>query len=657
MSIADVVVSSHNDQPSAKPITKLTAVTIRFAGDSGDGMQLAGMQFTDTSALLGNDVSTFPDYPSEIRAPVGTVAGVSGYQIQFSSSDIFTPGDDVDALVAMNPAALKVNIKSVRRGGMIIVNADAFTPIDLKKAGYAEDPLTDGSLEHFRLIQVPMDTLNNAAVAPAGLTGKHADLCKNFFALGLVYWIYGRSLEPTLAYLHRKFAKKNPAVALANEATLRAGYNYGETCELLDQQYAIDKAKLPPGEYRRITGNEAVALGLVAAAELAGKHLFYGSYPITPATDILHTLADLKQFQVTTFQAEDEICAIGATIGAAFGGAIAATGTSGPGLALKTEAMGLAVMTELPMVIVNVQRGGPSTGLPTKTEQSDLLQALYGRNGECPIPVIAAASPSDAFNAAIEAVHIAVRYMTPVLLLSDGYIANSSEPWLLPDLNKLEKITVNHPTTADAATFKPYRRNQENVRPWAIPGTPGLEHRIGGLEKQDVTGCVSYDAANHETMVRLRAQKIDGIKPVGMPFLWTGPRSGDAILVSWGGTHGSVKAATLELQHQGLQVSQCHLRYLHPLPQELRALLAGFRHVIVPELNSGQLRQVLKAVLQLDIKGINKVRGQPFSVSELVRGVRTIVKTSSDHEIPDESTPGTWVRPEPTQKISPACEA
>jgi 2-oxoglutarate/2-oxoacid ferredoxin oxidoreductase subunit alpha len=640
-----------------KPVTSVDAVTIRFAGDSGDGMQLAGMQFTDTSALFGNDVSTFPDYPSEIRAPAGTIAGVSGYQIQFSSHDVFTPGDEVDTLVAMNPAALKVNLKSVKRGGTIIVNADAFTPNDLKKAGYESNPLEDGSLSSYRLVRIPMDTLNAAPVGPANLTGKNADMCKNFFALGVVYWLYGRSLEPTLKYLRRKFGKKNPAAAHANEATLRSGYNYGETCELFDQQYLIEKAKLPPGEYRRINGNEAVALGLVVAAELAGKKLFYGSYPITPATDILHSLADLKNFQVITFQAEDEICALGAAIGAAFGGAIAATGTSGPGLALKSEALGLAVMTELPVVIVNVQRGGPSTGLPTKTEQSDLFQALYGRNGECPIPVIAAASPTDCFAAAIEAVRLAVRYMTPVLLLSDGFVANSSEPWLIPDIASLKKIRIHHPTAKSAGKFKPYARNAEGVRPWALPGTPGLEHRVGGLEKQDLTGCVSYDPLNHETMVRLRAEKIARITPAGEPFLWHGKKSGNALLVSWGGTYGATKAATLVLQADGVNVAHCHLRYLNPLPRHLATLLSKFKHVIIPELNTGQLRHVLKAACGIEASGINKVRGQPFTRAEIVKGVYTILASTATVATADK-TPTIWINPKLAEKkAQPVLEA
>ncbi len=628
-----------SSKPTAKPIHKLPSVTIRFAGDSGDGMQLAGMQFTDTSALIGNDISTLPDFPAEIRAPAGTLAGVSGYQIQFSSSDIYTPGDECDALVAMNPAALRTNLRGVKKGGMIIVNSDAFAAGDLKKAGYEANPLEDGSLAGYRLIKVQIDKLNGEAVKETGLGAKQADLCKNFFALGLVYWLYGRPLEPTLDYIQKKFGKKNAAIALADAMTLKAGYNYGETTELFAEQYFVDKAKLPPGTYRKITGNEAVVIGMVAASKLAGKDLFYASYPITPASDILHGLADLKNFRVGTLQAEDEICAMGAAIGAAFGGSLAATGTSGPGLALKSEAIGLAVMTELPVVIINVQRGGPSTGLPTKTEQADLLQALYGRNGECPVPIIAASSPSDCFFAAIEAFTIATKYMTPVVLMSDGYIANGAEPWMIPDVSKLPKIEIKHPDKVnDEKGFMPYLRNEDGTRPWAIPGTPGLEHRIGGLEKQDVTGNVSYDPLNHEHMVRLRAAKIANIKPAGDAYIWTGPKKGDALLIGWGGTYGAIKAAVLELENQGVRASACHIRYLNPLPADLGERIRGFSHIIVPELNLGQLRMIIRAKYLVDAKGINKVRGQPFTINELTRAVRAIIEGTTYVE-KDETKP------------------
>jgi 2-oxoglutarate/2-oxoacid ferredoxin oxidoreductase subunit alpha len=608
-----------------KPTKQLANVTVRFAGDSGDGMQLAGTQFTDTSALVGNDISTLPDFPAEIRAPAGTTAGVSGYQIHFSSTDIFTPGDEVDALVAMNPAALKVNLSSVRDGGIVILNEDAFGPNDLKKAGYATNPLDEPVLgSRYRLIKVPISKLNAAATKDAGLTVKETDRCKNMFALGLVYWLYGRPLEPTLNYIRRKFGKK-PAVQQANESALKSGYAYGETLELFHEQYQVPKAKLAPGKYRKITGNEAVALGIVGAGKLSGKDVLYASYPITPASDILHQLSNLKQYNVTTFQAEDEIAAVGAAIGASFGGALGVTGSSGPGIALKAEAIGLAVMTELPVVIINVQRGGPSTGLPTKTEQSDLLQVLFGRNGECPVPIIAAASPADCFNATIEAFTVAARYMTPVMLLSDGYIANGSEPWLIPDVSALPKITITHPTQInDDRGFMPYKRDEHGARPWAIPGTPGLEHRIGGLEKQEVTGAVSYDATNHERMVMQRAAKVANIQPPGEPLLWTGEESGEVLIVGWGGTYGALKAATIELREKGVIASHCHVRYLNPLP-DLGPRMKRFRHVIVPELNSGQLRMLIRARWLIDAQGLNKIRGQPFTVSELVRGVQAVL--------------------------------
>lgn len=602
----------------SKPRISIPSVIIRFAGDSGDGMQLAGTQFSDTSAVLGNDIATFPDYPAEIRAPAGTIAGVSGFQVHFSSSDIFTPGDEVDVLVAMNPAALKSNLKFVKKGGLLIANEDAFAGNDLKRAGYEVSPLDDGSLSAYRLVKVPINIMNGEAVKPFGLSPKQVDRCKNFFALGLAYWLYDRPLDLSLQYISEKFAK-NPAVAQANTATLRAGYHYGETVELLPQQYQVAKAKMPAGMYRKVTGNEAVALGMAAAGTLADKELFYGSYPITPASEILHNLSDMKNFRVVTFQAEDEICAMGATVGAAYGGALAATGTSGPGMALKTEAIGLAVMTELPMVIVNVQRGGPSTGLPTKTEQADLFQAVFGRNGECPVPVIAAASPSDCFDATIEAFRIAVKYMTPVILLSDGYLANGAEPWIVPDFDKLAKIVIKHPSKpADGETFRPYKRDEVGARPWAVPGTPGLEHRIGGLEKADVTGAVSYDPANHEKMINLRAQKVAGVKPAGAPYLWTGPQKGKLLMVSWGSTYGFVKAATLQLVAEGASVAHCHLRYLNPLPEELGALLKNFERILIPEMNLGQLRLLLQAKFLVEAKTLSKVKGQPFTIQEIV---------------------------------------
>jgi len=608
-----------------KRVTTVPAVTIRFCGDSGDGMQLAGTQFTDTSALVGNDISTLPDFPAEIRAPAGTLAGVSGFQIHFSSTDIFTPGDAVDALVAMNPAALKTNIKSVKDAGLVIVNEDSFGPNDLKKAAYATNPLDDGSLKGYHLIKVKINKLTSEAAKDSGLGAKEIDRCKNMFALGLCYWLYGRPMEPTINFLEAKFGKKNPAVVMANPAALRAGYHYGETCELFEEHFYVPKANLAPGKYRKVTGNEAVALGMIASSKLSGKELVYCSYPITPASDILHELSAHKNFGVITFQAEDEIAAIGAAIGASFGGALGVTGTSGPGVALKQEAIGLAVMTEMPVVIVNVQRGGPSTGLPTKTEQADLFQAILGRNGECPVPVIAACSPADCFAATIEAFEVATRYMTPVFLLTDGYIANGSEPWMVPDVTKLPKFDIKHPTAVnDEKGFMPYKRDAELVRPWAIPGTPGLEHRIGGLEKQDVTGNVSYDPANHEHMIKTRAAKVAGIKPFGTPYLWSGPDKGDVLIVGWGSTYGAIRAAQQELEAQGVKVSALHLRYLNPMP-DIRKQLKSFKRVLVPEMNLGQLLMFIRAKYLVNAKGLNKVRGQPFTIGEFVRGVQQLL--------------------------------
>ncbi len=531
----------------------------------------------------------------------------------------------VDALIAMNPAALRTNVRSVKTGGIVIVNEDAFAPGDLKKAGYESNPLDDGTLKGYRLIRIPIDKLNAAAAKETGLGAKDLDRCKNMFALGLCCWLYGRPIEPTLEHLKQKFGKK-PAVLQANTLVLKAGFHYGETTELFAEKYEVPKARLAPGKYRKITGNEATAIGMITAAHLAGKELIYCSYPITPASDILHYLSAEKNYGVVTFQAEDEIAAIGAAIGASFGGQLGCTGTSGPGIALKSEAIGLAVMTELPLVIINVQRGGPSTGLPTKTEQSDLLQVLYGRNGESPVPVIAAASPSDCFAAVIEAFTIAVKYMTPVIFLSDGYIANGAEPWMVPDLAKLPKIAIHHPTEPnDPNGYMPYKRDEHLVRPWGIPGTPGLEHRIGGLEKQDVTGNVNYEPLNHEKMVHLRADKVAGIKPVGPDLLWTGPESGEVLIVGWGSTFGAIKAATLELQNEGMRAAACHIRYLNPLPERLPELMRRFKHVLVPEMNLGQLRLLLRGHFLIDAKGLNKVKGQPFTIHEIKHAVLHLV--------------------------------
>jgi 2-oxoglutarate ferredoxin oxidoreductase subunit alpha len=610
----------------SKSVQNLDEATVRFCGDSGDGMQLAGMQFTNTSALVGNDVATFPDFPAEIRAPRGTKAGVSGYQIHFSSREIFTPGDKVDALVAMNPAALATNLADLRRGGILIANQAAFDKTGLAQAGYDTNPLEDGSLGDYRLHVVDMSKLTRAAVDGLGLSHKEADRCRNFFAMGLVFWLYNRPLEPTLRFIHDKFGKR-PDVARANTLALKAGYNYGETVEAIGTHYHVPKAKLPPGTYRSIMGNTALAWGLMTAARLSGKRLFLGAYPITPASDILHELARHKEFDVLTFQAEDEIAAVTAAIGAAFAGAMAVTASSGPGIALKGEALGLAVMTELPMIVVNVQRGGPSTGLPTKTEQADLFQAMFGRNGECPMPVLAARSPADCFDVAQEAWRLAVRHMTPVFVLSDGYIANGSEPWRIPDVASLPKVEVSHPAGRDNGDpFLPYQRDQWLARPWALPGTPGLEHRIGGLEKQDVTGSVSYDPANHEHMVKTRAAKVARIANDLPPQPLDGPPSGDLLVLSWGGTYGACATAVHAVQARGRAVTHCHLRYINPLPKDLGEIIRRFKTVLVPELNLGQLRTIIRAAYLVDAVGLNKIQGKPFSVAEVVVKIEELLK-------------------------------
>lgn len=600
-----------------KPVESLEDVIVRFAGDSGDGMQLAGTQLTRSSAVFGNDVSTFPDYPSEIRAPIGTLAGVSGFQIHFSSHSVYTPGDRVDTLVAFNPAALKANIGDVRPGGIVVVNEDSFRPSELKKAKYDENPLDGDTLRGYRVFRVPVSSLTRAALKGSGLSSKSMDRCKNFFALGLIFWLYDRPMEPTLRWIDEKFGVA-PPVADANRAVLKAGYNYGETCELFQAHYRVPKAPLAPGRYRRIAGNEATAIGLVAAAYLCGKELFYGSYPITPASDILHQLSRYKNYGVKTFQAEDEIAAMAAVVGAAFAGDLAVTGTSGPGLALKGEAIGLGVMTELPMVIVNVQRGGPSTGLPTKTEQTDLLQALWGRNGECPVCVLSASSPSDCFDVAIEACRLAIRYMTPVMLLTDGYIANGEEPWAIPAVGSLQKIEVHHPTEPNGEEgFLPFARNDELARPWAIPGTPGLEHRIGGLEKKDRSGEVCYESTNHEVMVNLRAKKIDSIAKNLPDQTVMGPEEGDLLVLGWGGTAGAIRSAVERVQAKGHSVAHAQLRYLFPLPPNINELLSKYKQILVPELNLGQLQLVIRAQCLVDTVGLHKIQGKPFLISEI----------------------------------------
>lgn len=602
-----------------KPVEALLGATVRFAGDSGDGMQLAGSQLTNTSALAGNDVATFPDFPAEIRAPRGTLAGVSGFQVHFASSDIFTPGDALDALVAMNPAALKTNIGDLEPDGILIVNKDAFDTKSLEKAGYQSNPLEDGSLSKYKIFEVPMTSLTRKAVEDQGLSQKMADRCRNFFAMGLVYWLFGRKLDATLRHIETKFAKK-PDIVAANTNALKAGRNYGETTDAFVSSYQVDRASLERGTYRNMMGNDALAWGLIAAAKLSDKELFLGSYPITPASDILHELSKHKNFGVRTFQAEDEIAAVTSAIGAAFGGAMAITTSSGPGIALKGEAIGLAIMMELPIIVINIQRGGPSTGLPTKTEQSDLLQAMFGRNGESPMPVIAARSPADCFETAIEAWRIAATYMIPVMLLSDGYVANGSEPWAIPDVSQLKKIPISHPT--GNGKFRPYDRNEKLARPWAIPGTPGLEHRLGGLEKDDGSGNVSYDPHNHHKMCETRARKVsiiaDGIpeqEVVGAP-------TGDLLVLSWGGTYGACLTAVREAQKLGLSVSHAHLRYLNPFPRNLGKLLGSFRKILIPELNLGQLRTLIRSEFLINAIGQNKVQGKPFTVGEIIDRIK-----------------------------------
>ncbi len=616
-------------QGHGKPLKELDSVVIRFCGDSGDGMQLAGTQFTNVSAAYGNDVSTLPDFPAEIRAPAGSLAGVSGFQLCFSSSDIYTPGDEVDTLVAMNPAALKTNIQDLRRGGTLIVNEDAFDDSNLAKAHYDSNPLEDDvALQAYQVHKVPMSRLTHDAVEGLGLSGREAERCKNFFALGLVYWLYDRDPQPTIDWVKEKFSKK-PEIAEANLRCLKAGANYGDSTEAFTVHYHVDPAHLQPGTYRKITGNEALAVGLATAAKLAGQELFYGGYPITPASDVLHELSKLKNFGVKTFQAEDEIAAITSLIGASFGGALAVTASSGPGIALKGEGIGLAVMTELPMVIINVQRGGPSTGLPTKTEQSDLFLSYFGRNGDCPLPLVAAQSPVDCFDMAQEAMRIAVEFMTPVMLLTDGYIANGAEPWRIPDLEDLTPIKVTHPSGPNNGEhFHPYERNERLVRPWGIPGTPGIEHRIGGLEKQDITGNVSYDPDNHQHMTEVRRQKVLNVAETIPLQEVDGPEEGDLLVVSWGGTYGAVRTATLRARKEGKSVAHTHLRYISPFPKNLGEILKRYKQVLVPELNVGQLRFILRGTFLVDAIGYNKIKGKPFLVSELHQKIDELLSNS-----------------------------
>ncbi|PZF72906.1 2-oxoacid:acceptor oxidoreductase subunit alpha [Taibaiella soli] len=611
------------------PVQVVEDVVIKFAGDSGDGMQLTGSQFTNNTALIGNDLSTFPDFPAEIRAPQGTVPGVSGYQLHFSSNRIYTPGDNCDVLVAMNAAALKVNLKSLKPGGMIIANTDGFDAKNLRLANYPDgiNPLEDGSLEGYELHKIDVTKLTREALKDITLGTKEKDRAKNMFVLGFLYWLYNRDMTSTFSFLHDKFSKK-PEILESNIRTLQAGFNYGDTVEAFTTRYKVEKAKLPAGKYRSITGNTALSYGLIAAAQKSGLPMFLGTYPITPASDILHELARYKNFGIRTFQAEDEIAGITAAIGAAYGGSLGVTTTSGPGMALKTEAMGLAAMLEIPLLIVNIQRGGPSTGLPTKTEQSDLLQAYYGRNGECPMPVISASTPSDCFDAAYEAVRIAVQHMTPVILLSDGYIANGAEPWAYPQSADLAPIDVTFKRALgeDEPKFMPYKRDEKLVRPWAVPGTAGLEHRIGGLEKEDITGNVSYDPENHQHMVKTREEKVARIADyIPLQTLDAGPETGDVLVLGWGSTYGAIKSAVAELQAEGKSVAHAHLRHMRPFPRNLGDMLKSYKKVLIPEINNGQLIKIIRDQFLIDAVGYNKIKGVPITRTELVTAIKELL--------------------------------
>lgn len=612
------------DIPSGKTKREvIEQAVIRFAGDSGDGMQITGSQFTNTVALYGNDIATFPDYPAEIRAPAGTVPGVSGFQLNFSSGEVYTPGDSVDVLVAMNPAALKVNIGDLKANGIVIVNSDSFEEADLRKAHVTSNPLEDNSLDKFRVFPVELQKLTRASLQHLGLDAKSMDRCKNFFALGMCYWLYNRSMEPTVRWIDDKFSKK-PLLSEANKLALKAGYSYCEATEAFQISYEIPPAQLTPGTYRNLSGNQALAIGFVTAAQKAGLKLFLGSYPITPASDILHELSKYKNFGVLTFQAEDEIAAVTSSIGAAYSGALAITTTSGPGMALKTEAIGLAVMTELPIVICDIQRGGPSTGLPTKTEQADLLQAMFGRNSEAPIPVLAASTPGDCFWVALEASRIALKYMVPVIILSDGYLANGAEPWRIPTAEEIPPIPVKFETNPEG--FLPYKRDPQTLaRPWAIPGTPGLEHRIGGIEKQENTGNVNYEPLNHEKMVRIRAAKVEAIRQDIPNVMPVGDPEGDLLLVSWGSTFGSVAQAVKEQREKGRKIGHLHLRHLNPFPANLGDVLKRYKKVLVPELNMGQLSWLLRAKYLVDAVGLNKIQGRPFKQNELEQKIEEML--------------------------------
>jgi 2-oxoglutarate ferredoxin oxidoreductase subunit alpha len=612
------------DIPSGKTKREvIEQAVIRFAGDSGDGMQITGSQFTNTVAIYGNDIATFPDFPAEIRAPAGTVPGVSGFQLNFSSGEVYTPGDSVDVLVAMNPAALKVNLADLKANGILIVNSDSFEEADLRKAHVTSNPLEDNSLDKFRVFPVELQRLTRAALQHLGLDAKSMDRCKNFFALGMCYWLYNRSMEPTVRWIDDKFSKK-PLLSEANKLALKAGYSYCEATEAFQISYEIPPAQLTPGTYRNLSGNQALAIGFVTAAQKAGLKLYLGSYPITPASDILHELSKYKNFGVLTFQAEDEIAAITSSIGAAYSGALAITTTSGPGMALKTEALGLAVMTELPLVVCDIQRGGPSTGLPTKTEQADLLQAMFSRNSEAPIPVLAPSTPGDCFWIALEASRIALKYMVPVIILSDGYLANGAEPWRIPTAEEIPPIPVKFETNPEG--FFPYKRDPQTLaRPWAIPGTPGLEHRIGGIEKQEITGNINYEPLNHEKMVRIRAAKVDAIRQDIPNVMPTGDPEGDLLLVSWGSTFGSVAQAVKEQREKGRKIGHLHLRHLNPFPSNLGDVLKRYKKVLVPELNMGQLLWMLRAKYLVDAVGLNKIQGRPFKQNELEQKIEEML--------------------------------
>lgn len=604
-------------------------VVIKFAGDSGDGMQLTGTQFTNNTALIGNDLTTFPDFPAEIRAPQGTLPGVSGFQLHFSSRRVFTPGDHCDVLVAMNAAALKTNLKSLKKGGIVIANTDGFDVKNLRLANYpdGDNPLENGTLDNYTVYKMDVTRMTREVLQDSSLGTKEKDRAKNMFVLGFLYWMYDRQMDNTLTFLKEKFAKA-PEVMESNLKVLKAGYHFGETTETFRTRYRVGKARMEPGTYRSITGNTALAYGLIAASQKAALPLFLGTYPITPASDILHELSKHKNFGIRTFQAEDEIAGITAAIGASYGGHIGITTTSGPGMALKAEAMGLAVMLELPLLIIDIQRGGPSTGLPTKTEQSDLLQAYYGRNGECPMPVVAASTPSDCFSAVFEALRIALQHMTPVIFLSDGYIANGAEPWRFPRSADLPAISVRFKAspTEDEEAFMPYQRDERLVRPWAVPGTAGLEHRIGGLEKQNVTGNVSYDPENHQLMVKIRQEKVDKVaEDIPLQTLDSGEEGGKVLVLGWGSTYGAIKSAVQQLQAEGQPVAHAHLRYLRPFPRNLGELLRGFDRVLIPEINNGQLIRIIRDAFLVDAKGYHKIMGVPITKEELVTAIRELL--------------------------------